>query len=131
MVTPIKSIKTSISTIELMENNVLQISINSNAVVLAEHITELSDACYKIGNGKKFNRLIIFGEYTMVDLDAMKLSSTLDGNKEIAEAYVIKSMAQHILGNFYMHVIKPANPTKFFTDETEAQNWLQSLDEIK
>jgi len=129
MLTSTKSIKTRISTVELMENNLLQINVDSNAIILAEDIAELSDAYYKIGNGKKFKKLIIFGDYTLVDLDAMKLSSTIEGSKyEIAEAYVIKSMAQHILGNFYLHVIKPLNPTKFFTNQTEAQNWLLSLD---
>jgi hypothetical protein len=122
------TIKTRISTLTLMGNDILKIEIDADAIILIEDINELLEATYKIGQGKKFKKLITMGEYTLADLDAMKLSGSEDGCKyKIAEAYVIKGMAQHILVHFYMHVIKPLKPTQFFENEAEAESWLLSL----
>ena len=123
-----QTIKTRISTVQLTNNNLLQINFDSNATISTEDVYELLDATYKMGNGKKFKKLIILGEYTLADVEAMKLATTPEGSKyQIAEAFVIKSTAQRILSIFFMHVLKPLNPTKFFACELEAQNWLLNL----
>lgn len=123
------SIKTRISTVQATEDNILHISIEPNSTISVEDIKELLDATDKIGNGQKFKKLITLGEYTLADLDAIKLASSSEGSKyKIAEAFVVKGLAQCILVNFYMHVIKPLTPVKLFNNETDAQNWLLSLE---
>jgi len=129
MLTLTEIIKTRISTVQLMENGLLHINIEPNSVILAEDVHELLEVVYKIGGGKKFKKLITLGEYTLADLETMKLSANEEGSKyKIAEAYVVKGMAQCMLISFYMYIIKPSNPAKFFTNETDAQNWLLSIE---
>ena len=42
-----------------------------------------------------------------------------------ADAFVIKSMAQRILANFYIKIHKPERPTKFFSSKDDAILWLK------
>ena len=46
---------------------------------------------------------------------------------ESAAALIISSGAGRMLGNFFMGLNKPLFPTKLFTDENEALNWLKGL----
>jgi len=128
MLTLPKSLKTKNATVQLMDNGILHISFDANCVISIADVNELLDATFKMGNGKKFKKLITLGKYTLIDLDAMKLAGSPEGAiYQLAEGIVIKSTAQRILANFYTNVIKPINPTKFFTDETEAENWLLNI----
>ena len=129
MLTLKETLTTKISTVQVMDNGILHVNIKPNSVIIVDDINELLDATHKIGNGQKFKKLITLGEYTLADLDAIKLFSSEEGSKyKIAEAFVINGLAQCILVNFYMYVIKPLTPVKLFTNETDAQNWLLSLE---
>ena len=44
-----------------------------------------------------------------------------------ADAYVLKSLAQKIIANFYIRLNKPKIPTNFFTDEDSAIEWLTTF----
>lgn len=48
-----------------------------------------------------------------------------------ADAFVIHSVAQRILGNFYVRVFRPERPTRFFTDQAEALKWLKQFMPVK
>lgn len=45
----------------------------------------------------------------------------------IAEALLIDSMASRITANFYLRVNKPISPTRLFTDEQKALEWLRTF----
>jgi len=45
-----------------------------------------------------------------------------------AVALIIKSPISTVIGNFFLGINKPAFPTKLFSNETEAIEWLQSHD---
>jgi hypothetical protein len=45
----------------------------------------------------------------------------------IAEAFIITSTANKLLGNFYINVNKPTVPTKIFSSEEKALEWLESF----
>ena len=42
-----------------------------------------------------------------------------------ADAFVLNSIAQKILANFYVKINKPERPTKFFNNADEALIWLK------
>ena len=46
----------------------------------------------------------------------------------LADSFVIHSLAQKILANFYLKISKPVLPTKVFNKPDEAEAWLQTLD---
>jgi len=45
----------------------------------------------------------------------------------VAEALLINTMAARITANFYLRVNKPLTPTRLFTDEQKAIEWLRSF----
>jgi hypothetical protein len=45
----------------------------------------------------------------------------------VADAFVIDSLAQRILGNFYLKFNKPQFPTRFFNSKEEALIWLEAF----
>jgi len=63
-----------------------------------------------------------------IDTDVREWASSDKENKHtIADALVIKSMAQKIVGNFYMRFNKPYKPTRLFNDRETAIAWLLSI----
>lgn len=59
----------------------------------------------------------------------IELLNTLAKNKfnpySVADAFVLSSMAQRILANFYIKINKPERPTRFFNDPETALIWLK------
>lgn len=120
------SIKTKISTVFLREDGILQININPDCEFITFDFNELMAAAKTIGNGKKFLNLIIVGKNTLADHDSRIASCSKEGALyKLADAFVISSLAQKIIANFYMKVNKPYVPTRFFSNEEDAVNWLK------
>jgi hypothetical protein len=46
-------------------------------------------------------------------------------NQCIASAFLITSTANKLIGNFYINVNKPSTPTKIFSTEEKAVEWLE------
>ena len=45
----------------------------------------------------------------------------------IASVFVVKNVAQKLMGNAYITFNKPITPTKIFTNEDEAVKWLKTF----
>ena len=72
--------------------------------------------------------LKIPGEYTTVDKDTRLHVAKGDGARfSVAEAFIIKSLAHKLIGNFYLSVEKPQKPTRFFTKVSDAEDWLKTF----
>ncbi len=54
-----------------------------------------------------------------------KLSKNENNPYSKADAFVLNSIAQKILANFYVKINKPERPTKFFNNADEALIWLK------
>jgi hypothetical protein len=128
----VNSITTRISTVFLREDGVLQINIKPDNEFSVFDFNELVGAAKEIGNGQKFLNLIIVGNNTLPDNDARIGSCSKAGSVyKNADAFVIKSLAQTLVANFYMKFNKPFVPTKFFNNEEDALIWLkQQCDNI-
>lgn len=70
--------------------------------------------------------LILCNEFSSTNLELMLAVSKNENNPySKADAFVIKSLAQKILANFYLKINKPERPTKFFNKKEEALDWLK------
>lgn len=49
------------------------------------------------------------------------------GDGSIASAFIITSTANKLIGNFYINVNKPEVPTRIFSSEEKANEWLQEF----
>ena len=118
-----------ISTMYVREDGILQIDLSDNELFSLEDAFEIIKNAEVLGGGKKFLNLIVAGKGTMVDEAARKYSSSVEGCKyKLADAFVLNSLAQKLIGNFIIKINKPAVPTAIFTDIEEAVKWLKSLE---
>lgn len=63
-------------------------------------------------------------------------SRTFNGSTEVTKhcsaiAMLSTSLAQKMLANFFMRIIKPPVPTKSFSDEKEALDWLRQFETVE
>ena len=78
--------------------------------------------------GKKYPLLIITGEYTLPTAEARAYIATPESDPYAsAEAYVVTSLSQKLVGNVYLSFNKPARPTHIFTSEEKAVEWLKQF----
>jgi hypothetical protein len=110
-------------------NNVyIKINVVGNVEISVEDVKSIASACQKIGGGKAYPLLIKVGKYTLPSAEARKFIAQADSNPYAkAEAYVISDLPQRIVGNFFLKFDKPARPTKIFTNEEEAMEWLKQF----
>jgi hypothetical protein len=124
-------IQTRISKVYLRDDGVLQIDIAPDKSFDKYDYQELVDAARKIGMGRKFRNLIIVGEHTIPDAETRDISCSEIGSRfKIADAFVIHSMVQAMIGNVYMRLHQPFVPTRFFRSQEDALEWLKQFEEI-
>jgi hypothetical protein len=116
------------ATIELRSDGIIQFSVKANSSLAASDARKMVEAAGKLGGGKKYPILIIAGKYAMADKETREFAASEAGNKHtIAGAFVIRSLAQRILGNAYIKVNKPTTPTALFFEEQDAVKWLKTF----
>ena len=70
--------------------------------------------------------LVLCKEFTNTNFELMSsLSKNQNNPYSKADAFVIYSLSQKILANFYLRINKPERPTKFFNSKEEALVWLK------
>jgi|ERR1700757_706053 len=124
-----KPIETRITSMYVREDGILVLDIKPNQVFSKRDAEEAIATAYEIGKGKKFKNLILVGEHTIADIEAVKLSCSAKGSVyKLVDAFVIHSLAQKLIANFYMKVVKPYTPTRFFTTKEDAEKWLGEVE---
>ena len=113
--------------------------INSGLIVLKsadDHTYSIKDvkenhnAIKSLSGGKKAYILNIAGKYTSIESDVRNFTAGgPHANIIAAEAFVIGSLAQRIIANFYFKVNKPVVSSAFFNDIDKARDWLLSQKE--
>ncbi len=123
-----KIVNTRISEVFVRDDGILQINIAPNKDFIISDYEELMSAAKEIGNGEKFLNLIVVGDSTLVDNETRIVSCSEEGSQyKKADAFVIQSLAQALIMNFYIKFNKPFVPTHFFKKEEDALEWLQQF----
>ena len=118
--------------IELRSDDIIQFFYGDHIHFTLDEAQELEDAVKQITKGTTYKSLRIAGEYSSLDIGVMKYLSRGKGSLyTLADAFIIHSLPQRILANFYIKVQQPYVPTAFFSKVSEAEAWLHSLDAQK
>lgn len=119
-----------ISRVSLREDGILDIKIKADELFTASDYYDLMDAAYTFGKGKRLLNLIDVGEHTTADHESRKLSTSKEGSiYKLADSFIIYSLPQKLVANFYMSFHKPIIPTRFNTSKDEAIKWLKNMDQ--
>lgn len=106
-------------------DGILQVDFADNCMLDVVECKELISSYTLILGTNKVPILHVFGKYTNATKEARDFSVSPQGLKHsLVEAYVLTSLAQRLLLNFYIKFNKPSVPTKYFTSKNEAVIWL-------
>lgn len=113
------------SVLSLRSDGIMHISLKESVTLNLKDAEDMVRTFGEMGEGKKFLLLFIAGSDTSVNTEARYYASTPEANRfTIASAFVVKSIAQKLLGNAYVTFNKPITPTRIFTNEEDALEWL-------
>ena len=115
-------------TITYLEDGIVENYLKPNQIIDAEDILELQENNRLIAQNIPYTVLVIPGEGATVTKEARVLTASkkLVGIK-LAKAFVLKSLAHRIIGNFYITVNKTHLITKIFSDRDKALIWLRKF----
>lgn len=115
------------ATVSLIEPNIINTNIILKYTVTLDQAKLLLDAYIKIGNGQKLPHLITASKFVIMEKEVMEFISAEANKYGKADAFVIHTLAQKIIGNFYLKFHKPKVPTKFFQSKEKALKWLKTF----
>ena len=104
---------------------IVYLRFKNDVVLGAKEVLEIGEAGDKLCNHKP--RLILTDARVPVDItkQGREVSSIPENYANvIANAVVVKWLAQRLIANVFMEVNKPPYPMRVFTDEKKAVNWL-------
>lgn len=106
-------------------DNVLHYYIKENAFITMDDIGEILEIVRDWGASNKYLHLFESGYNATVDTEVREWASSSNQNHyTVADAILVKNMAQRLIGNFYIRFNQPVKPTKLFTSKKEAIDWL-------
>ena len=125
-----RQINCRISKVTLQSEDILYVNIDADEQFTVDDYYELKQAAYDLGAGKSFYHIINVGAFTLPDKKAREISCSLEGSSyKKADAYIINSLPQKLMGNLMLRINKPVVPTKFFQSLKEAQFWIDQIRE--
>lgn len=112
----------------LEEERILYVKIlEGSDIELADSI-ENFQATLHLTKGKKYLKLVdTRPTYTATKEVREFAAKNKEHDGRIAEALLVRSTASQLLANFYINFNKPTIPTKMFSSESKALEWLQSF----
>ncbi len=125
----IDRVQLSHTKVELRDDNIIQFFYGDNINYTMKETEELIDVTVKMTKGITHKMLRIPGKFSTIDIEVMKYISRGKGTLySLADSFVLFSMPQRLLANFYLKINLPMVPTMFFDEVSKADKWLQSLD---
>jgi len=116
------------SIIRRREDGILELHASDNHVYSIPDVRANVEAFGKLTHYKKAPVLIIGGSFSSLDNKTRSFMASEESLKySSAEAFLITSLPQKILINFYIQFDKPLIPTKLFTNREKAEQWLKEF----
>lgn len=118
------------SKIQELDNGLIEIICKDDFMYDVDQIRENHSVLEKISQ-KNSEPVLVFsiaGKYTGITSEARTyLTKGPHKNFINAEAFVIQSMAQRIVANFYLKISKPIVPAAYFNNVGDAKRWLMGF----
>lgn len=112
----------------LRSDGIVQMNTHDEAYFTLKEAREFVLAMEEITKGVPHLILKVPGKHASVDNDSRTYMATDEALRfSIAEAVIIKNMAQRMVGNFYLKFDKPKKPIHLFDDIDIAERWLKTF----
>lgn len=124
---PTTAIELGYATVSLRKDGIINTDIKIKDAVTLSQAKELLEAYLKVGDHKKLPHLFTVSKFVIMEKEVMEFISNTANKYGKADAFVIHSLPQRIIGNFYLQFHKPSVPTKLFTSQAKAVIWLKTF----
>lgn len=115
------------STITLRDDGIIELQTHDDHVYEISDVLENVDAFGKLSNFQGAPVIVIGGSFTSTSSEARKFMATAESLKySKCEAFILNSLPQRILINFYIKIDKPLIPTKVFKTKEDAIAWCKN-----
>lgn len=109
-------------------SRILRIKLLPNAEIEVDDAMQNFDASKMLTQSDNYLVLVDGRVTASVSKEARIYSAKIRSNEaRIAQAFIITSTANKLVGNFYINVNKPPIPTKIFSSEEKALEWLEGF----
>ena len=107
------------------DGKLLTCTLIGDVEIDVHHVEADYEASKKLTEDKKYIVLVLASQHTSITSEAQKKSMTKEKYKNVvAQAIVVHSLAQRILGNFMIKFIKYSMPCQLFSSKEKAIDWL-------
>ncbi|MCF8428644.1 MAG: hypothetical protein K9G64_00820 [Bacteroidia bacterium] len=111
--------------VKVIDNSYYEVRVFENHDFTVDDLATLVEA-QKKSVGLVLPVLIICEKNVLADIILLsKLSQNENSPYSKADAFVLNSVAQKIMANFYIKINIPERPTNFFNNLDDALNWLK------
>jgi len=123
-----KTIHTKVATFSYNHNErLLRMKILEGAEIELENAIENYEAAQLLVGNTKHLLLVDGSANVYISKEAKAYSAKLKPNSPIAMAVIVTTSANRIVGNLYINFNKPVVPTRLFSAEERAIEWLKDF----
>jgi hypothetical protein len=126
MVNSSQLLSTKCAKFSLIEEGILHIELIENTEIDLKESKLMQRTSLEITEGKKFVALIDARAEVIISKESREWGSTPEAQKNmLAQAIVVNTLANKLIGNFIIQFHKPPAKTRLFSDERSALRWLK------
>ncbi|MFL5753365.1 MAG: hypothetical protein ACJ76F_08160 [Bacteroidia bacterium] len=122
-----QTIDFDVFSVSYRDDDIYVVEVKEDKEFTIANMVELFSGLKRFG-GKRLPVLVLCKYLASTTTEFMNYLAQEDSNPySLADAFVLSSFNQKLMANFYMKIIRPKRPTRFFTSEEEASKWLHNL----
>lgn len=122
----INSISSKCASLSIMEDGILRVTIFENSEIDLEESKAMHKISQDLTKGEKIFVLIDARTQVVVSKESREWGSSPESLKNtVAQAILIDSLANRLIGNFIIQFHKPIAKTRLFSVEKDAIDWLK------
>ncbi len=127
-----KSIKTSVATVSLIEDQIIYFKVDSHADFGIKEMLEVRSANNDLSEGKPYCVMMKAGLFSNFTDEVRKASASCEHSKNrIALALINSNLSTRLIINFYLSINKPVGKTKAFSSKKESLIWLRRMRDLQ
>lgn len=114
--------------IKLRSDGILHTHFDIKMEISIDQSKQVYEAAYALTNGKAYPNLFTASKFMIPDKETRDFMIT---EKRLAltcaDAFIVDSLAQRIMGNMYIKINKPPVPSQLFLNQEDAIKWLRTF----
>ena len=113
------------ASILLRSDGITQINTQDDMIYTIIETKKVHGGVTELNEGRPILILHVPGIHSNADDESRKFLASKEGlESRMAFAFVLKSLPQRMVGNFYIKINKPEKPTRIFAQQEAAEQWL-------